>query len=136
MAMANDQWSPWADIIDVLIAVGIKDMAATATDDKPGRQAYGAESPYRTVNAAGNGFFRSGEKLFWHLCNHFEYLSIQLQKQIFPWLNSYFLSLNVAFNLKDEHENSSLVLYWWPVCENFGKMAGQITGKILNSPAM
>ncbi len=62
MPVTQEQRPPGANVVDVLVAVGVPDARSLATDDKRRRASHAAESAHWRVHAAGNGFLRPGEQ--------------------------------------------------------------------------
>ena len=64
MAVAQEQRPPGADVVDVLVAVGVPDVRALAAHDEGRRAAHAAERPHRRIHAAGDGLLRAGKQRF------------------------------------------------------------------------
>jgi hypothetical protein len=64
MPVAQQQRSPGAYIVDVLVAIGIEDVTALTALDEHWLAAHGAERSHRRIDAAGNLFHRSPEQFF------------------------------------------------------------------------
>ena len=59
--MAQDQRSPRQHVIDVFIAIDIKDVRTLAASDKRRRPANAAKGPYRGIHAARNQLLSAGK---------------------------------------------------------------------------
>ena len=62
--MAQDHRSPGIDKVKIFVSVHIIHISAVGVVDETGAAADGAKSPDRTVDAAGNEFYRFFKKFF------------------------------------------------------------------------
>ena len=62
--VAQNQRPPRADVVDVLVAVGVPDARALAARNEQRRAAHAAKRAHRGVHAAGNGLLRPGKQAF------------------------------------------------------------------------
>src|SRR5690349_20894396 len=70
MRVAQQQRSPGADVIDILVAVRIEDVRALAARDEQRRSADAAESSHRRIDAARDVLLGPAEKFFGSLARH------------------------------------------------------------------
>ncbi len=70
MAMAEDQRPPGADVVDVLVAIGIEDVGAFAALDEGRSAADAAIGAHGRVYAAGDGKLGAFEELLRDLMVH------------------------------------------------------------------
>jgi hypothetical protein len=64
MAMAEQQRSPGADVIDVFVAIDIEDVRPLAAGDEHRLATDTAEGAHRGVDAAGDDLLRTAEEFF------------------------------------------------------------------------
>ena len=64
MAVAQQQRAPRADVVDVLVAVDVEDVAALAARDEERIAAHAAKGAHRRIDAAGNDVLRPAKQLF------------------------------------------------------------------------
>ena len=56
-SVSEDEWSPRADVVDILVFVGVPNVRAVAADDIERIASHAAKRAHRRVHASGNQLF-------------------------------------------------------------------------------
>jgi hypothetical protein len=86
MAVSQQQRSPGADVIDILVAVHVEDVGALAARDERRIAADGAECPHGRVDPAGNDLHRPAKQFFGFGMVHVTYPALRGTSRLNPML--------------------------------------------------